>query len=258
LFDDYIHATGKVTVLGFTNANTNAAKGEAAGDAMLRYLAAHPYTAQNLARKLCLRFVSDNPSSDLVAAVAQAYLDNNTQILPMVKTILCSTEFWESRGLKTRRPADNLVAAVRALGVVPLQWDTALQTMRWMSYVVGQAPGDWPAPNGYPDVAASWRSSSVLLQLWDYHLCFAGQWANGFVPGNILGLYKTIPITSGQAIDQLTNRLTGTTFAPADRQALLTFVGDPSFDTLMALSGIQWYGGYLLGLILHSPYHALH
>ena len=77
---------------------------------MLRYLATHPYTAQNIARKLCIRFVSDNPSSDLVAGVAQAYLDNDSAIIPTVQKILCSTEFWESRGQKTRRPAENLLA----------------------------------------------------------------------------------------------------------------------------------------------------
>ena len=73
-------------------------RGERAGDDLLRYLASHEFTAQNLARKLCVRFVSDNPSKDLVDAVAQAYLDGRTQILPMVSTILRSTEFWESRG----------------------------------------------------------------------------------------------------------------------------------------------------------------
>ena len=56
---------------------------------------------------MCIRFVSDAPSAALVNAVAKAYLDNNTQILPMVSTILRSTEFWESRGKKVRRPAEN-------------------------------------------------------------------------------------------------------------------------------------------------------
>jgi hypothetical protein len=46
-------------------------------------------------------------------------------------------------------------------------------------------------------------------------------------------------------------------FSDADRQTLLTFVGDPSFDTPMANSGFRWYALYLAGVILHSPYHAL-
>jgi uncharacterized protein (DUF1800 family) len=257
VYDDYIHATGAVSVLGFTDPNAQASAGEAAGDALLRYLAVHPYTAQTIARKLCVRLVSDNPSSDLVAGVAQAYLDNNSKIIPTVQKILCSTEFWESRGLKTRRPAENLVAAVRAMGAKPAKWHAALQTMHWMCNAVGDTPLDWQAPDGYADVAARWRSSSALLQVWDYHLCFLGQWADGFVPGDVTSLYDGTPTTSGEAIDMLTKRLTGTTFASADRQALLTFLGDPSFDTLLSRSGMRWYALYLAGLILHSPYHAL-
>ena len=39
----------------------------------------------HLAQKMCVRFVSDNPSTTLVNAVASAYLDNGTKIMPMVQ-----------------------------------------------------------------------------------------------------------------------------------------------------------------------------
>ena len=104
----------------------------------------------------------------------------------------------------------------------------------------------------------AWRSSSALLQEWDYHLGFIGQWAGGFQPGSVDALYGGVtPATVGEAIDLLTTRLTGTVFAAEHRQALLTFLGDTSFDTTMARSGIRWYAMYLVGVILHSPYHAL-
>jgi hypothetical protein len=257
IYDDYIHATGAVSVLGFSDPNTMPARGEIAGDNLLRYLASHAYTAQNIARKLCVRLVSDNPSSDLVAGVAQAYLDNNSAIIPTVQKILCSTEFWESRGLKTRRPAENLVATARVLEAKPVHWVPALRTLHWMCTALGDLPLDWQAPDGYADVATRWRSSSALLQVWDYHLCFLGQWAGGFVPGDVSALYGGTPLTSGQAIDMLTNRLIGMTFSDEHRQTLLTFLGDTSFDTPMSKSGMRWYALYLAGLILHSPHHAL-
>ena len=257
VYDEYIHATGPISVLGFTDPNTKAALGEAAGDRLLRYLAAHPYTAQNIARKLCVRLVSDNPSSDLVTGVAQAYLDNDTAIIPTVQKILCSTEFWESRGLKVRRPTENLFAAIRALGSQPASWHNALQTLHWMCTALGDLPLDWQAPDGYADVATRWRSSSALLDVWDHHLAFISRWAAGFVPGDIPSLYGGNPQTSGEAIDMLTNRLVGMRFSDTDRQTLLTFLGDPSFDTQMVVSGMRWVALYLVGLILHSPYHAL-
>jgi hypothetical protein len=258
VYDAYIHATGAVNVLGFSDPNTKAAHGEIAGDNLLKYLARHQFTAQNLARKLCVRFVSDNPSSELVSAVAQAYLDNDTHIVPTIYKIFCSTEFWDSRGLKQRRPAENLIAAIRAVGNTVDNWNTALRTLHWMCNAMNDTPLDWQAPNGYPDAATSWRSSSALLQLWDCHLGFVGSWADGWTDGDITGLYGgTTPTTVGQAIDLLTVRLTGSTFLPEHRQALLTFLGDASFDTPLAQSGMRWRATYLVGLILHSSYHAL-
>ncbi|MDQ2957130.1 MAG: DUF1800 domain-containing protein, partial [Actinomycetota bacterium] len=67
------HWVGPITVLGFSHPNSTAAGGEAAGDGYLRYLASHPSTANRLAQKLCVRYVSDTPTPTLVAAVAAAY-----------------------------------------------------------------------------------------------------------------------------------------------------------------------------------------
>ena len=39
LFEDYVHPTGRIRVLDFEHPNARAQGGQAAGDAMLRYLA---------------------------------------------------------------------------------------------------------------------------------------------------------------------------------------------------------------------------
>ncbi len=82
------HWVGPITVMGFSHPNSTAAGGEAAGDAYLTYLARHPKTASRLAQKLCVRFVSDTPTPSLVAEIAQAYLDNDTRILPMLSVLI--------------------------------------------------------------------------------------------------------------------------------------------------------------------------
>src|ERR1700742_1806982 len=76
-YNSALHATGPVTVLGFSDANPTAAGGEAVGDAYLNYLAHHQLTATHLAQKLCIRYVSDTPSASLVAQVAAVYLAND-------------------------------------------------------------------------------------------------------------------------------------------------------------------------------------
>jgi hypothetical protein len=256
LFDDYIHPTGRMKVLGFTDANTSAVVGERAGDNLLRYLAAHPYTARQLAQKLCVRFVSDSPSAGLVAAVAKAYTDNHTQILPMVSTILRSAEFWQSRGKKIRRPAENLVATVRVLGIGVSKWSDALDTLTWQTDGMGNCPLEWPAPNGYPDVAVAWRSAGTLLNIWNTHLGLAGGWWDGLKKIDVATLYGGAPANSGDAIDRLTRRLTGMRWSAAHRAALQTFVGEPA-STPMSNSALQWVDEPLVALILDSPHHAL-
>jgi Protein of unknown function (DUF1800) len=255
VFDDYIHPTGPVKVLGFGNANAKASAGEAAGDALLRYLAGHSYTATNLARKMCVRFVSDNPSAKLVAAVADAYLENKTQILPMVQTILRSTEFWESRGRKVRRPAENVVATIRALQPTISDYGKATQALHWITSDMNNVPLDWPAPNGYPDVASAWRSAGNLLAQWNVHIGIAGGWWQGFKAPAISAMYPGAA-TSGDAISQLTKHLTGMKFSSAHRAALQKFLGEPA-GTPMANSTIRWEAYPLAALVLDAPHHAL-
>jgi hypothetical protein len=256
LFDDYIHWVGPIKVLDFTHANATALGGQKAGDALLRYLAAHPYTAQRLAQKLCVRYVSDTPSTSLVNAVAKAYTDHNTQILPMVSTILRSTEFWQARGKKVRRPAENLIATIRVLGLKVTNWSAALQTLHWMSSDLGHCPLDWPAPNGYPDVAAAWRSSGTLLDIWGQHLGLVGGWWDGLAGANITALYGGVPVSSGDAVNRLTKRLTGHAWTTEHRTVLQTFLGEPA-STPMGDSVLRWWAEPLAAVILDGPHHAL-
>ena len=250
-YDQIIHPLGAVTVLGFSHPNTSRLDGDKGGDQLLTYLAGHPFTATHLATKLCLRYVSDTPSSDLVAAVAQAYLDSGTQILPMIETILRSQEFWQSRGLKIRRPNENLVATVRIIGNKVSNWADAMSTLNWMSESLGNRPLDWAAPNGYPDVAAAWRNAGSMMALWNLQLGFATDWPDGFAPLDKTTLYGPHPPgTSGQAISALTRRITAMAWTAADRQALQTFLGEPA-STPLAQSTLRWMLEPLLALILH-------
>jgi hypothetical protein len=250
------HYTGTIRVLGFAHANSAVGDGETAGDAMITYLAKHPATAQRLAKKMCQRYVSDNPSAALVAEVAKAYLANGTKIVPMLLTILHSTEFWQSRGAKVRRPTENLIATVRIIGNKTSDMTKALDSLHWMSSDVSHVPLDWDAPNGFPDVAVSWRSSSTLLRLWEYHLGFAGDWWDGFAAFDKVALYGHAPATSGEAITLLTKRLTGMTFSAAHRTALQTFLGEAA-STPMARSKLRWLLAPLIAIILDGPHHAL-
>jgi uncharacterized protein (DUF1800 family) len=260
-YNPNLHYSGSIKVLGFTSTNTGSFRGpsnwgETAGDNLIKYLAAHAYTAQTLAQKMCVRFVSDNPSTELVTAVANAYTSSGTQILPMVSTILRSTEFWESRGQKLRRPSENLVATLRALNVGVSSMPTALQTLHWTTVGLGDAPLDWSPPNGYPDVAAGWRSAGTLLKVWGSHLSAVGGSYGGLKAPDLAALYDAPPATSGEAIDKLTRRLTGAAWSSEHLAVLQTFLGEPA-STPMIYSTLKWLTGALVAVILDGPHFAL-
>jgi uncharacterized protein (DUF1800 family) len=174
----------------------------------------------------------------------------------MMSTILRSTEFWESRGRKLRRPAENLVATVRTLGVGVSNWGSALKSLHWATAGLGHSPMDWQAPDGYPDKAAAWASAGTLLGVWQAHAAAVNGSYPGLAAPNIASMYAGLPATSGDAIARLALRLTGSVWAPTHLATLQAFVGEPA-STPLAKSALTWMGESLVALILDGPHHAL-
>ena len=257
-FDPSIHYQGPIRVLGFSHANAEPAQGERVGDLYLKYLAEHPLTANNLARKLCVRFVSDNPSTRLVESVASAYLANHTAVLPTIRTIFESPEFWASRYMKERRPSEDTVASLRILDVgIGRDTRKSIERLHWMLMAVNDLPLAWVPPTGYPDVADGWRSSSNLLTVWRYHRQLVlNAWKNELISPPLEGLYgRSKPATSGEAIGVLCQRLLGGQMSTSRLVALQKFVGEPA-STPIVKSHLKWILPHLVPLILDSPYHA--
>lgn len=115
-WDQARHDTGAVTVLGRT---WGAGTGEGTVREFLQFLARHPATATRVATKLCQTFVSDTPSTQLVASTADVYLRNDTQLAPVLRHIFASSEFASAAGQKLLRPFEMLVATARAAQLVP-------------------------------------------------------------------------------------------------------------------------------------------
>jgi uncharacterized protein (DUF1800 family) len=172
------HYTGRLKIMGFVSANKKA-DGRAATQAYLKYLAHHPATARRLARRLCVKFVSDNPSASLVNRVARAYLKHNTSIRPTLRAMVDHPEFAKSAGRKVRTPSEDYVATVRALGISikrPTDGDSFANTMYWQYRELGQAPYEWPAPNGFPQDNRSWSSAGRILSTIETHRSVTAGW----------------------------------------------------------------------------------
>jgi uncharacterized protein (DUF1800 family) len=251
-YDPAKHWVGPVRVLDFAHDNAAPDAGLEVGDAYLRHLAAAPATAQTIAYKLSVRFVSDTPSPALVDRLATAYLDGGTAILPVLDVLFRSAEFWGSVGQKTRRPAENIAASVRILGSAP-EGDFRHSTSALYNAArrAGQQALAWPAPNGYPDVHAAWRSAAGMVGCWNVHRMLVGDWQDGLSRPDPVGLAGG-STTVGTFVDNLCARLCFQAFQPAHRDALVAFLGgDPAATVQQNLAGSA------VALVLDSPYFAL-
>ncbi len=252
------HHTGPVKVLGFRARNPGA-KGRDLGRAYVRYLARHPATARHIARKLCLRFVSDAPPPGLVSDLAATYLRNDTAIVPMLRQLFNSGAFHGAIGAKIRRPFQDLTATLRILGMGPDASGTeGMQGLYWMIEGFGDLPLAWPQPDGYPDYADAWRSAGGTLSRWNMHMSLAAHWwpSSLKLPPLEDMLPHPLPKTHGPLIDALSERLLFRAMSARHRDAVLGFLGVSADTPLSADSeAVTWRLSSVVALILDSPYH---
>ncbi len=230
-YDPSVHATGRIDVLDFSHPNTEP-DGRAATDAYLRHLAHHPATARRIARRLAVRFVGDQPSGRLVTAVASAYLKSGTAIRPTLLALVDHPDFAAAAGTKVRLPTEDYVATVRALRVVPTRpVDDAsfVNAMYWQYVGFGQAPYEWPAPDGYPEAGEAWTSAGRLLGGMRHHVDLAaGWWPNADVKRPSAAAWlPPLPATLGSVIDHVGIQLLGQRPRASVRRGIATLLGMP-------------------------------
>jgi uncharacterized protein (DUF1800 family) len=260
LYDTSKHATGAVRVLDFRHANKSA-YGEKAALAYVRYLAGHPATAKRIARKLAVRFVSDDPPAALVKELAAVYRRHDTEIVPVLRALFRSRAFRASSGDKVRRPFEDMVATVRALGIRPPASGTdGMRQLYWLSGSLGQPPLGWHPPDGYPDVADSWRSAGGTLARWNSHLGLAAGWWPDDLrhPSLESRLQPRRPTTYGALVDAAAKGLGLPRPNDPVRRAISRFLDHAPGDRLRADDeALGWRLPWVFGLLLDSPEAAL-
>ncbi len=225
---DY-HHNETVSILG--GAFTSGGGGEADGVALVNFLARHPTTARHICWKIARRFVSDNPSTTLVNALASVYLANDTAIVPVLRALFESDEFASSAGLKMNRPFELVMAAMRGLGSsVPTDPNTdAARTIRFRLGDLNHDVWRWDQPDGYPDFATPWLSSNGLLDRWGFTARLANDFhTNPNEPDPILTDVNSLrsgAATAGEIYDRIVGRLNVVGIAPAIKDTLLDLVG---------------------------------
>ena len=151
------HERGDKVVLG----QTIKAGGIDEGERVLDIVAAHPSTARHVAKKLAIRFVSDEPPAALIERAAAKFTATGGDLREVVRVILLSPELAASDAhrAKVKTPLEFVASALRATGAEVRTARPLARTLREMGMpLYGCQP-----PTGYDETAATWVSAGALV-----------------------------------------------------------------------------------------------
>ena len=254
------HDRFQKTVLGnFIDADQTDLKD---GRDVLDALASHPGTGRYIARKLCRRFLADDPPQsviDAAAAVFTAQWQAPDQLKQVYETILTAPEFLNTWGEKVKRPFEIAASALRAADAdFTLKMDDGdTNSFLFRFDDTGEEPFHWPAPNGFPDRREAWMRMTPRVMSWrlcgwlsdfddtngDYYLDFVGQ-----TPGGVR--------SANELADYWIDRLLGRPMSAEDRDEVVEFMAqgiNPDLDLNLNDSSTANRLRSMAGLILMSP-----
>jgi uncharacterized protein (DUF1800 family) len=129
---------------------------------LIAALATHPETARRLARRLWNWFVDETQAApdDFVTAIAQTYLQNDTNMRPVVRAVLLSPHFVAaaSRYKRYSWPVEFVVRALKEVGYLGFSVNDALTPLVNM----GQQLYEPPDVNGW-ELGPGWFSTGGML-----------------------------------------------------------------------------------------------
>ena len=216
LFRPEIHDADAKVVLGHRLA---AGRGIEDGEEVLDIVARHPATARFIARKLVIRFVSDEPPQALVERAAATFRRTDGDIRETVRTIVTSPEFFSRAAYraKVKSPFELVASALRAVGAKP---DTTPRSAQLVAFLGAPIFGH-QAPNGWPETGDSWMNAGAILNRINFGLALAG----GRVPGASIAQWpeeaRLRSAPREQQVDAVVSAFLGGQASPDTREILI-------------------------------------
>jgi uncharacterized protein (DUF1800 family) len=153
---DWAHDYGEKTILGVT--------GPLSGDDVIVHLAGMTQCARFLAAKLWAFYAYPNPETAVIDALAQAYLDNDSDIKAVLAAMFLRDEFYSARarGERISSPAEFVVGTLRSVRART----NAERIPGWLSSM-GQELYNPPNVAGWPG-GLSWVTSVRQLGRFEF------------------------------------------------------------------------------------------
>jgi uncharacterized protein (DUF1800 family) len=159
IYRDDRHEPGSFVVLGKTYNQL----GQAQGLAVLKDLAIHEKTAEHIAYKLVLHFITDDPTKAMVDAVKKEFLRTKGDLKATATALLrLENALSDKFAPRIRRPYEMMTSWVRAYNIpdyVESSWNTGIfKPLDLMQH----RPFNWSTPDGYPDENSWWLSPDAM------------------------------------------------------------------------------------------------
>lgn len=161
---------------------------------LLKVLANHPRTIDNVCRKLVAHFVSDTVDQQIVNHLKTEWQRSGGNLTVVTKALLRHPRVLNHRLSKAKRPVEFILSSFRALGVSEntvrnmKNWEMNDYVLRPMA-LMGQDFQAVPGPNGWPEDVQSWINPGAYAA--------RIEWANR-IPERILGA-RNLPVPSNFA-----------------------------------------------------------
>src|SRR6266705_2227543 len=222
-FHDWAHDTGDKQVLGI---EFERGQEMDEGVRLLKLLADHPATMHHVSRKLCQRFVNDDPPDGCVDDAVAAWRRTHGDIREVLRAIFHGPDFWAATNVraKVKTPFEFVVSAARAVAADP---DTTPRLAQVVARL-GEPLYLHVAPDGYPEREDAWVNSGALLDRMNAGVALAA----GTLPGVTVSLDSLIPATGDaeQLILQVNDKILDGTMTENTKDVIrrqTSDIGDP-------------------------------
>jgi uncharacterized protein (DUF1800 family) len=184
VFREWAHDNGEKQVLSVRFQGD----GMQEGVRLLEMLADHHATLHHVSRKLCARFVADDPPDGCVDAAVDAWHHSGGDIQAVLRAIFRSPDFWapQYQRIKVKTPLEFVVGAVRAVGGEP----DATPRLAQVVARLGQPLYLQPVPTGYAESQEEWVNAGALLNRINVAVALAA----GRLPGVQVDLDRVVPL----------------------------------------------------------------
>src|SRR5213083_87998 len=221
-FHDWAHDRGEKLVLGV---RFEGGHDMDEGIRLLKLLANHPATMHHVSRKLCQRFVKDDPPDGCVDDAVGAWKRSSGDMGAVLRAIFHGPDFWAAANVraKAKTPLEFVVSAARAVAAEP---DTSPRLAQVVAHL-GEPLYLHVAPDGYPEREAAWVNSGALLDRMNAAVALAA----GKLPGVTVVLDSIVSAgDADQLISVVNEKILGGTMSENTKQVLrrqLAGISDP-------------------------------